>query len=125
MFAFCYSRPDDDAKVIREETEHAVRETPPEDSGDIRKVSAMLVLTRKQGETIQIGEGVTIKVIRTAKGCVKIGIEAPESVRVLRGELCEKDAAEAQAAGAVRFASKAGRHVAVDFAGYFPLPQTA
>ena len=85
----------------------------------------MLVLTRKQGETIQIGDGVTIKVIRTGKGCVKIGIEAPETVRVLRGELCEKAAeAEVKSEG-VRFAATAGRPVSVEFAGYFSLPQTA
>lgn len=47
----------------------------------------MLVLTRKAAETIMIGDDVVIKVIRTAKGTVKIGIEAPESVRVMRGEL--------------------------------------
>jgi carbon storage regulator len=47
----------------------------------------MLVLTRKQFETIQIGENITIKVIATGHGKVKLGIEAPASVRVLRGEL--------------------------------------
>lgn len=49
----------------------------------------MLVLTRKAEETIQIGDNVVIKVIRTAKGTVKIGIEAPDDVRVIRGELLE------------------------------------
>lgn len=82
----------------------------------------MLVLTRKQGETIQVGEGISIKVIKTAKGCVKIGIEAPETVRVLRGELCAKDAGKAES---VRFAATAGRPVGVEFAGYFAVPQTA
>lgn len=47
----------------------------------------MLVLTRKPAETIQIGDGIVIKVIKTAKGTVKIGIEAPDDVRVIRGEL--------------------------------------
>jgi len=47
----------------------------------------MLVLTRKQSETIQIGEGITLKVIATGRGKVKIGIDAPADVRVLRGEL--------------------------------------
>jgi carbon storage regulator len=47
----------------------------------------MLVLTRKQAETIQIGEDIVIKVIATGRGKVKLGIEAPASVRVLRGEL--------------------------------------
>lgn len=47
----------------------------------------MLVLTRKLGESINIGSNITIRVIKTAQGSVKIGIDAPSSVRVLRGEL--------------------------------------
>lgn len=47
----------------------------------------MLVLTRKRGETIRIGEQIVIKVIHLGKGSVKLGIEAPADVRVLRGEL--------------------------------------
>ena len=50
----------------------------------------MLVLTRKPAEMIKIGDGVVIKVIKTARGAVKIGIEAPEHVRVIRGELLEQ-----------------------------------
>ena len=49
----------------------------------------MLVLTRKKGETIKIGESIVIKVISTGRGKVKVGIEAPQSTRVLRGELAE------------------------------------
>jgi len=52
----------------------------------------MLVLTRKSDESIRIGDDVVIKVIRTGKGTVKLGIEAPGDVRILRGELA--DAAE-------------------------------
>ena len=47
----------------------------------------MLVLTRKAAETIKVGEDIVIKVIKTAKGAVKIGIDAPEDIRVIRGEL--------------------------------------
>ena len=96
------------------------------------KDETMLVLTRKQGEVIHIGEGIAIKVIKTGKGTVKIGIEAPADVKVLRGELSKKLDAQ-QAAGseagdqpkAILFQRTAGRPVAVDFAGYFTLPQTA
>ena len=49
----------------------------------------MLVLTRKPAETIRIGEDIVIKVIKTAKGTVKIGIEAPSHIRVMRGELVQ------------------------------------
>ncbi len=49
----------------------------------------MLVLTRKRSEIIRIGEDIFIKVIRTGRSTVKIGVEAPANVRVLRGELSE------------------------------------
>ena len=49
----------------------------------------MLVLTRKSAETIRIGNDIVIKVIKTAKGTVKIGVEAPANIRVMRGELVE------------------------------------
>jgi carbon storage regulator CsrA len=47
----------------------------------------MLVLTRKKSEMIRIGDNIVIKVISTGNGKVKIGIEAPEDVRVVRAEL--------------------------------------
>lgn len=49
----------------------------------------MLVLTRKRDEVITIGENIVIKVISTGRGTVKIGIEAPREIRILRAELCE------------------------------------
>lgn len=54
----------------------------------------MLILSRKEEESIQIGENVEIKIIQTAKSYVKIGIEAPKSLLILRKELIEdvKDA---------------------------------
>ena len=50
----------------------------------------MLVLTRKATETIRIGDDIVIKVIKTGMGSVKIGIEAPINIRVMRGELIEE-----------------------------------
>lgn len=47
----------------------------------------MLVLTRKRDEFIKIGSDIVIRVMKTSKGTVKLGIEAPSSVRVLRGEV--------------------------------------
>lgn len=49
----------------------------------------MLVLTRKTAETIHIGNDIVIKVISCGRGRVKIGVEAPNNVRVVRGELLE------------------------------------
>ncbi len=47
----------------------------------------MLVLTRKKNELIQIGNQIVVKVISTGRGKVKLGIDAPADVRVLRAEL--------------------------------------
>ena len=49
----------------------------------------MLVLTRKRAESIKIGNDIVIKVIQTNRGIVKLGIEAPPNVRILRAELAE------------------------------------
>ncbi len=51
----------------------------------------MLVLTRKQQEKIQIGDNITITILRTKGKSVRLGIEAPGSVSVLRGELTHKE----------------------------------
>ena len=65
------------------------------DSAAPTKDSPMLVLTRKSDESIRIGEDIVVKVIRTGKGTVKLGIDAPADVRVLRGELVEQMFADA------------------------------
>ena len=59
----------------------------------------MLVLTRKYQEKIRIGNDITITVLRTKGKAVRLGIEAPATVPVIRGELkFDGDAAEARAA---------------------------
>jgi carbon storage regulator len=47
----------------------------------------MLVLTRKYQEKIRIGENITITVLRMKGKAVRLGIEAPANVPVVRGEL--------------------------------------
>lgn len=47
----------------------------------------MLVLSRKLREKIQIGDDVTITILRVKGNSVRVGIEAPRSVKVVRGEL--------------------------------------
>jgi carbon storage regulator CsrA len=47
----------------------------------------MLVLTRKLQEQICVGNDITITVLRIKGNSVRIGIEAPRGVRVVRGEL--------------------------------------
>lgn len=47
----------------------------------------MLVLTRKLQQQIKIGEHVTVTILRVKGQTVRVGIEAPRDVRVIRGEL--------------------------------------
>lgn len=47
----------------------------------------MLVLSRKVGEQLVIGENIRVVVHRVAGNRVTIGIEAPNDVRIVRGEL--------------------------------------
>ncbi len=47
----------------------------------------MLVLTRKLNQEIQIGDNVKITVLKIKGNTVRLGIEAPRNVRVVRGEL--------------------------------------
>jgi len=49
----------------------------------------MLVLARKLDESIVIGEDIVVKVISIERGVVKLGIEAPRSVSIMRNELLE------------------------------------
>jgi len=54
----------------------------------------VLVLTRKNQESIQIGREITIRVVRIAGGTVRLGITAPAAVQVWRGELVASVARE-------------------------------
>jgi carbon storage regulator len=47
----------------------------------------MLILARKINEGIQIGDDIRIKVLSLSESQVKLGIEAPESVRIYRTEI--------------------------------------
>ena len=50
----------------------------------------MLVLSRKAGERIWIGDDISVTVVRITGGGVRIGIEAPHEMPVVREELKEK-----------------------------------
>ena len=47
----------------------------------------MLVLSRKQGQKVCIGNGIEVTVVSISGNRIQLGIEAPVDVRVLRGEL--------------------------------------
>jgi carbon storage regulator CsrA len=65
----------------------------------------MLVLTRKSQERIFIGDNIQVTILRVKGNAVRLGIDAPASVRVVRGELIAKPAAAASPLGV----SSAGR----------------
>jgi carbon storage regulator len=47
----------------------------------------MLVLSRKLGERVHIGEDIVVTVVKVDRNQVRLGIEAPPSVAILRDEL--------------------------------------
>ena len=51
----------------------------------------MLILTRRVGETINIGDNIKITVTAISGNQVRIGIDAPKDVKVLREELVGRD----------------------------------
>lgn len=59
----------------------------------------MLVLSRKVGERILVGDHIRITVVRLTNGGVRLGIEAPNEMPVLREEVKLNQQAAAAAAG--------------------------
>jgi carbon storage regulator len=62
----------------------------------------MLVLTRKLGESIRIGDTVIVKIVDLDGRHVKLGIEAPKSIAVNREEIYERIQRENRAASAMK-----------------------
>jgi carbon storage regulator len=60
----------------------------------------MLVLTRKLGESIRIGDNIIVKVVDLDSRHVKLGIDAPRTVSVNREEIYERIQNENKAASA-------------------------
>jgi len=58
----------------------------------------MLVLARKLNESIVIGDNITVKVVAIENGVVKLGIDAPREVSIIRSELIEEVTASNKAA---------------------------
>lgn len=51
----------------------------------------MLVLMRRVGESVRIGDDITVTVTSIRRGEVKIGFSVPREIKVLREELYRKD----------------------------------
>jgi carbon storage regulator len=58
----------------------------------------MLVLSRKPGEKIVIGEGITLTVVKVERNRVRLALDASDEVRILRTELTcwQEDPLEAE-----------------------------
>lgn len=54
----------------------------------------MLILTRRLGEGIRIGENITVRVVDVKGKNIKIGIDAPDRLSIYREEIYEKIQAE-------------------------------
>lgn len=50
----------------------------------------MLVLGRRQGEYVIINENIMVKVIRSEDGHLRLAIDAPQHIPIVRGEVLEK-----------------------------------
>jgi len=62
----------------------------------------MLVLTRRTGQSLRIGDSIELQVVRIEGDRVVLGIIAPPTVRVLRGELLDAVSAEVREAADAR-----------------------
>jgi carbon storage regulator len=60
----------------------------------------MLVLSRKLGEKVMIGEGIVLTVVKVDRNQVRIGVEAPKDVPVYREEIAPSRLAGALAVAA-------------------------
>ena len=62
----------------------------------------MLVLKRKAGESIIVADNIEIKIIEVEEGRIKIGIDAPKEVSIIRKEVLEETKSENQTASESR-----------------------
>lgn len=67
----------------------------------------MLVLSRKESQRIRLGDSIVITIVKISGDKVRVGIEAPNNILVLRDELEPRDASAASAAGEQAAAAEA------------------
>jgi carbon storage regulator len=80
----------------------------------------MLILTRRVGETLMIGEDVTVTVLGVKGNQVRIGVNAPRNVAVHREEIFERIKREETGEETGDETSSDGDADAMDSAGYVP-----
>ncbi len=67
----------------------------------------MLILTRREGESVRIGDDITITVLRVKGSQVRLGVDAPKTVAVQRGEIAGHAGAAVAAAATTPSAGEA------------------
>jgi carbon storage regulator len=83
----------------------------------------MLILTRKTGQGFTVGENIEITITEISGDKVRVGINAPRDIKVLRSELSETVESNQQAAGPASAGSlRALAHQLKDSATRGPLP---
>lgn len=55
----------------------------------------MLVLGRKPGEYIVIGDNIKVQVVKSENGQLRLAIDAPKEMKIVRGEVWEQQQKEA------------------------------
>jgi carbon storage regulator len=51
----------------------------------------MLVIGRKPGEYVMINDNIMVKVVKSDDGDLRLAIDAPRDIRIVRGEIYEKE----------------------------------
>lgn len=100
---------------------HSREETGPrQEAGE--NEGTMLLLTRKLGENIRIGDDVKITIVEVKGNHVKLGIDAPPSVKVHREEIYERIQQENRRAQALQAGTPAAGNAGSPVAGPSPTP---
>jgi carbon storage regulator len=73
----------------------------------------MLVLTRKPGQSIMIGDGVEVQVLSVAGEKVRLGITAPRDVSIFRDEVYDRIESESDSEGSTAGDEDPGTNEAV------------
>ena len=68
----------------------------------------MLILTRRVGETLKVGDEVSVTILGVRGSQIRIGITAPKGINVCREEIYQKDSASTAAAAGTKAAAEAG-----------------